>query len=211
MSTPAHLTVPRRPSFWRRHIVSVVAHRDVHDRCAASRSRSAAAAEPHHPAPLPAGPVQSGPVAVSIQNFAFSPASLTVKVGAVVTWTNVDSEAHTVRTTATDALRSGVLDTNGTFTYTFRTAARSRTTARSIPRCKPPSPSSAEEPHEHQPLRHPANDPLRPTPSAAAGSCRTWRGPARPSSSPPPAECSPRAPAPASRPRRRRRRRSPAT
>ena len=37
--------------------------------------------------------------AVSIQNFAFSPAAITVKKGATVTWTNQDSTAHTVTET----------------------------------------------------------------------------------------------------------------
>lgn len=35
-------------------------------------------------------------VAVSIQNFAFSPATLTVKTGTKVKWTNNDSSLHTI-------------------------------------------------------------------------------------------------------------------
>jgi plastocyanin len=38
----------------------------------------------------------SGGQAVSIQNFAFNPASVTVAAGGTVTWTNNDSTAHTV-------------------------------------------------------------------------------------------------------------------
>jgi plastocyanin len=34
--------------------------------------------------------------AVTIQNFAFSPAKITVKKGTTVTWTNKDSAAHTI-------------------------------------------------------------------------------------------------------------------
>src|SRR3954451_4443487 len=37
--------------------------------------------------------------AVAITNFAFSPASLTVKAGTKVTWTNKDGDAHTVTST----------------------------------------------------------------------------------------------------------------
>src|ERR1700761_9071475 len=36
---------------------------------------------------------------VTIQNFAFSPANITVKKGTSVTWTNKDSTAHTVTET----------------------------------------------------------------------------------------------------------------
>src|SRR5271166_6917165 len=36
---------------------------------------------------------------VSIDNFAFAPATLTVKVGSTVTWTNHDEEPHTVAAT----------------------------------------------------------------------------------------------------------------
>jgi plastocyanin len=47
----------------------------------------------------PAGmtPVPSGsPHAIAIKNFVFSPATLTVKTGTTVTWTNDDSAPHTV-------------------------------------------------------------------------------------------------------------------
>ncbi|HZQ32833.1 MAG TPA: cupredoxin family copper-binding protein [Mycobacterium sp.] len=63
----------------------------------------------------------SAPVAgtaVSIDNFAFSPASLTVKAGSTVTWTNHDEEPHTV--VANDnSFHSPGLDANGTYSYTF--------------------------------------------------------------------------------------------
>jgi plastocyanin len=51
------------------------------------------------PAPGPAAATAAAPVAtnsVAIQNFAFGPTTVTVKVGATVTWTNHDDEAHTV-------------------------------------------------------------------------------------------------------------------
>lgn len=34
---------------------------------------------------------------VTVQNFAFSPAILTIKVGSTVTWTNNDSAPHTIK------------------------------------------------------------------------------------------------------------------
>jgi plastocyanin len=61
--------------------------------------------------------------AVTIQNFAFSPASITVKKGTTVTWTNQDSTAHTV--TETDGQTgpaSGDLGTGKSYSFTFNTA-----------------------------------------------------------------------------------------
>src|SRR5262245_45179194 len=43
-----------------------------------------------------AAPAPASGNAVAIRNFAFAPASLTVKVGTKVTWTNQDTDAHTV-------------------------------------------------------------------------------------------------------------------
>ncbi len=58
---------------------------------------------------------------VSIQNFAFSPADLTIGVGDTVLWTNLDGYPHTV-TAANNLFDSGNLNTNDTFTYTFSAA-----------------------------------------------------------------------------------------
>ncbi|MFZ3077633.1 MAG: cupredoxin family copper-binding protein [Candidatus Aenigmatarchaeota archaeon] len=59
--------------------------------------------------------------AVTIQNFAFSPATLTVKAGTTVTWTNQDSATHTV-TSDSGAFDSGQLSNGGSFSQTFNTA-----------------------------------------------------------------------------------------
>lgn len=61
--------------------------------------------------------------AVTIQNYAFSPANITVKAGTTVTWTNKDSVAHTV--TETDGQigpNSGDVTPNATYTFTFAKA-----------------------------------------------------------------------------------------
>ncbi len=58
---------------------------------------------------------------VSIKNFAFSPASITVKTGTAVTWTNVDSAPHTV-TELANAFDSGQIALSGVFKFTFATA-----------------------------------------------------------------------------------------
>lgn len=59
--------------------------------------------------------------AVTVQNFAFSPSSIKVKVGDKVTWTNQDSTTHTV--TADDGLfDSGDLAQGKSFSFTFTKA-----------------------------------------------------------------------------------------
>ncbi len=64
---------------------------------------------------------------VAIQNFAFSPQTLTVKVGATVTWTNADSSPHTVTSAdsmsvnakTTGLFDSGSLASGKSFSFTF--------------------------------------------------------------------------------------------
>jgi plastocyanin len=61
---------------------------------------------------------KSEPAVVKIDNFVFSPATLTVAPGTPVTWTNDDDIPHTV--TAKDkAFRSTPLDTGDRFSSTF--------------------------------------------------------------------------------------------
>ena len=57
-------------------------------------------------------------VTVKITDFTFNPPTLTVGVGTVVTWTNEDDAPHTVNAT-TQAFKSGALDTDETFSFTF--------------------------------------------------------------------------------------------
>jgi plastocyanin len=51
-------------------------------------------------------------------NFAFSPATLTVKTGTKVTWTNSDSVTHTV-TADQGTFDSGGLSPGSSFSFTF--------------------------------------------------------------------------------------------
>jgi plastocyanin len=55
---------------------------------------------------------------VAIKGFAFSPDSMTIKVGTTVKWTNQDSVAHTV-TSDTGLFDSGDLAAGDTFSFTF--------------------------------------------------------------------------------------------
>ena len=64
---------------------------------------------------------------VTIQNFAFSPSTLTIKPGTTVTWTNKDSVPHDVTSTngpgvnatQTSLYTSGTMSTGQTFTFTY--------------------------------------------------------------------------------------------
>jgi amicyanin len=56
---------------------------------------------------------------VKIDNFSFSPKSLTVRAGATVTWMNQDDIPHNVVSTE-KKFSSPVLDTDQNFSFTFR-------------------------------------------------------------------------------------------
>jgi amicyanin len=65
-------------------------------------------------------PAPQGGTAVSISDFKFNPATLTVPVGTTVTWTNQDEEPHTLA--AKDgSFHSPGIDTHGTYSFTFST------------------------------------------------------------------------------------------
>lgn len=121
-SSPSPRQTRHRP-FTRRNAVaaSVVLAAMIVAAAALTLGRSS----PRHAAATvetPAADVRSGNVAVSITNFAFDPPNLTVKAGTTVTWTNLDTEEHTVRTTKSPVVRSEVLATNAAFSFTFTDA-----------------------------------------------------------------------------------------
>ena len=76
---------------------------------------SVAASRPQATAP------QEKPAAnvVTIENFSFAPAELTVSPGTEVTWINKDDEAHTVVTSG-NTFKSKALDTGDKFSFIFR-------------------------------------------------------------------------------------------
>jgi plastocyanin len=61
---------------------------------------------------------------VTIDNYQFAPATLTVPVGTTVTWTNQDSDIHSVAADDGDPVmfKSAGLDTGDKFTFTFAKA-----------------------------------------------------------------------------------------
>jgi plastocyanin len=63
----------------------------------------------------------SGSSAVEIKNLTYSPATITVKAGTKVTWTNNDTFAHTV-TLDDNSVDSGNVAASATFDNTFATA-----------------------------------------------------------------------------------------
>ncbi len=75
----------------------------------AGRARSLSAATP---AESPAE------VAVKIDNFVFSPNTITIAAGSTVRWTNHDDIPHNV-VSDDKSFKSKVLDTDEAFTYTF--------------------------------------------------------------------------------------------
>jgi plastocyanin len=57
--------------------------------------------------------------AVKIGNFTFGPAEVKIKAGTIITWTNEDDIPHTI--VSPNNFRSKVLDTDGTYSFTFTT------------------------------------------------------------------------------------------
>jgi plastocyanin len=60
-------------------------------------------------------------VAVSIDNFTFTPQTLTVKAGTTVTWTNKDDIPHGIAATGNAFRRSNALDTDDSYAFVFTT------------------------------------------------------------------------------------------
>lgn len=61
-------------------------------------------------------------VTVAIQNFAFSPSTITINKGDTVVWTNMDSAVHTVTSDSGSELASSSLGNGQTYSHTFNTA-----------------------------------------------------------------------------------------
>jgi plastocyanin len=68
--------------------------------------------------PMAAMAQDAGPVTVLIKDFDYAPMDVTIPAGGSVTWTNRDGEPHTV-TSVEGLFRSGALDQDQSFTFTF--------------------------------------------------------------------------------------------
>ncbi len=67
-------------------------------------------------------PARAAETAASIDNFAFTPATLRVLAGTRIVWTNHDDIPHTVTSAIPPKLfHSGPLDTDDSFGFTFTT------------------------------------------------------------------------------------------
>jgi len=58
---------------------------------------------------------------ISIDNFTFAPATLTVKAGGSVRWVNKDDIPHAIASATGAFSKSKALDTDDTFSFTFTT------------------------------------------------------------------------------------------
>lgn len=74
------------------------------------------------PAATPAAPAADASVAVTIANFAFAPADLTIPAGTTVTWTNTDGAPHSVVSSDGGFANSNALGKGRTYSITFSTA-----------------------------------------------------------------------------------------
>jgi plastocyanin len=75
----------------------------------------------NNPGGNPGGTPGPGASEVFIQGLAFNPSSITVAANTTVTWTNKDGVSHTV-TSNTGLFDSGLISTNGTFSFKFTAA-----------------------------------------------------------------------------------------
>lgn len=87
--------------------------------CSKSGSSDPKPTDPTNPN-NPSNPTTGG-ASVSISGFAFSPASVTIKAGEAVKWTNADSAPHTA-TDVGGTFDSGTLNQSNTYSHTFATA-----------------------------------------------------------------------------------------
>jgi plastocyanin len=58
---------------------------------------------------------------LSIDNFTFTPQTLTVKAGTTVTWINRDDIPHGIASSNSAFKKSGALDTDDSYSFTFTT------------------------------------------------------------------------------------------
>ena len=87
-----------------------------------THSASTTSAAPAASASASAAPAPSGAQTVSITNYAYGPATLTVKAGTKVTFVNHDATAHTATASGTPGFDTGSIMPNGRATVTLTKA-----------------------------------------------------------------------------------------
>ena len=88
----------------------------------AAASESAAGSESAGAAAGCEKSTETGTVAATIAGFAFNPATITAKVGDVVTWTNNDSTGHTATLKSESSCDTGTIAAGATGSIKFTTA-----------------------------------------------------------------------------------------
>jgi plastocyanin len=74
------------------------------------------------PASTAAASSSGGAVTIKMQNIAFDPTAVTVKVGQKVTWTNEDTVDHNVTSQSGETIKSDNFGKGGTFSFTPKKA-----------------------------------------------------------------------------------------
>ena len=83
-----------------------------------SSSSSSTPAASSSSTPAASSSSSSGEVAIKMQNIAFDPKAVTVKVGQKVTWTNDDSVDHNVTSQSGETIKSQNFGKGATFSFT---------------------------------------------------------------------------------------------
>ena len=86
--------------------------------CGSSNSGSTSSGSSSGSASTGAASSGGGGVAIKMQNIAFDPKAVTVKVGQKVTWTNDDSVDHNVTSQSGETIKSDNFGKGGTFSFT---------------------------------------------------------------------------------------------
>jgi amicyanin len=145
---------------------------------------------------VPSGQASAATYRVTMQGYAFGPATLTVPAGSTVTWTNQDTAPHDVKTTsAPAAFHSPMLNKGGSWSFTFTTpgtyayycTVHPNMTARIVVRAPAPTPTHehAEHTASGSSSGHHATAPSRPTMPRTPSSPSPTRPASHPAAAPP--------------------------
>ena len=111
--------------FRRRRTLSALAALPLAIVCTAALVHGGQAVSTARAASAPAAPATKP--AITIANYSFRPAALTVSRGSTVVWMNRDGDVHTIKSTdGPEAFSSPALDSGNRFGFTFRQAGTYR-------------------------------------------------------------------------------------